>query len=264
MNYNKDYFKGRIKTAIICDTKDKWNEITNQFGLTWEKDDKWLMYKEDTAIIPETNTYCSIDFYKNGFYELVDFDYVDLAVGKLFKANTSAPTSASTAGRTQPSHVTVAPPKPKPIGDIIGVKVIKNFPNTDGFTVGTVITMYGAYKHKWKGVDFYKQSPEFFEWVHGYMPLFFGGNEVTIKKFNNVNCIVECNRKSDDYLHLLELRQALVSLSNFSFGGQRVEFVSGYNTSDKANLYKLKFGCTTGTFEELDAVIKRCERILSE
>ena len=176
---NKDYFKHRIKTAIICDTQYKWNEVTREFGLSWDKDDKWSMYKENSAIIPEQNTYCSIDFYKAGSYELIDFDVVDLDKGTAFSAN--PPTNHFRATTPTP-HVRTAQmtPKPpvKPSGDVIGVRVIKDFPNTDGFKVGTIITEYGAYKHKWKGIEFYKQSPDFFEYVYGYKKIFSGCKDI--------------------------------------------------------------------------------------
>lgn len=268
MNCNKDYFKDKAKTAIICDTKYKWETVTSQFGLTWSKDDKWSMYKENSAIIPYTNTYCSIDFYKAGSYELVDFDYVDFNPGRNFPPNT---THRATNKMPSPVYVTT-PPKQKPVGDIIGVKIIKDFPNTDGFKVGTIITMHGAYKHKWKGIDFYKQSPEFFEWVYGYMPIFFGGQEVVIKKLNNGDCQIDCNGKTDSYLQLLELKMAINILKSFSFGGQKLDVIATqsnlhYGSSGKIfnnNEFLLRFGCTTGTYDELDGILKRCERILNE
>ena len=274
MNCDKDYFKGRIRTAIICDTKHKWDVVTAQFGLDWDIADKWSMYKENTAIIPETNTYCSVDFYKAGSYELVDFDYVDFTVGKSFTANSNVQKTHLRAS-SLPSfkHTPPPPPKPvKPAGDIIGVKVIRDFPNTDGFKVGTIITEYGAYKHKWKGVDFYKQSPDFFEFLYGYKPIFFGSQEVKIRKIDGSNCQIDCNGKADTYLRLLELRNAIETLKNFDFGGQRLDvlstqYTSSYNSDKKifkTNEFALRFGCTTGTFEELDAIIKRCERILTE
>ena len=264
-NYKKYYFNNRPRTAIICETKYKWDTVTKEFGLTWTSEDKWTAYKENSAIVPETNMYCSIDYYKSlGNYELIDFDYVELDGTPYKSSYRTEEMIENTSIRTNPSKINVDQSSvKKQKGDIIGVKVIKNFPNQDGLTVGATITMSGSLKHKWKGVDYYKQFPEFFEWVYGYMPIFFGGQEVVIRKNGNINCEIYCNGKSDNYLHLLELKDAIDKLKNFHFGGQKFEFIyQTWNAGGAAT--HLKFGCTTGTYLELEAILRRCERILTE
>ena len=251
MKYSKDYFINKPKSAIFCDTKQKWDIITKELGLTWDESEKWSTYKDDTAIIPDTNQYFRKTWYEVNGFEIIDFNVVDLSGAPVVK-NTKRIIPTITA-------------KPTPIGDIIGVKVIKDFPNSDNIVLGTEIFEHGDLSNKWKNVTYYKQFPEFFDFIYGFKPIFFGGKEVKIKKFNNINCIIECDGKTDDYIHLKELKNLIKQLNNFNFGGQKLELVASSNFSDyKLSLSKLKFGCTTGTIYELEEIISQCEKILSQ